>query len=579
MKWTISKRILFGYTLAVIILAAVSVVAFISVDRLDIALKERNTIRNRLSIIDNLIILTREAETGQRGFLLTRREDYLQPYTEALAKYSAGLKRFEAAFADDEPEQIRNLSALRDVIEAKFEELAQTISLARSSGFDAAIALVLQDTGRLEQMKINQLSQDMLVLEESKLGASSETVARLKSLLYLTIGLGTPAAMIFTLLIGAATARRIAHPIRDLTIISERIAEGDLRTDIRVIESSDEIGQLSRSFAKMSDSLRQTAAANKQIAAGDLTVSVLPRSGIDQFGTAQAEMIAQLSEVIRRVQRSGVQVNSSAVEIAAATKQQQTTASEVASTTTEISATAREMSTTSTELLKAADSVNAVAESTSVLASDGREGLGRMEQIMRQIMEASAGVSDKLGVMNEKAGNITTVIATITKVADQTNLLSLNAAIEAEKAGEAGRGFSVVATEIRRLADQTASSTLDIERMIKEMTSAVSAGVMGMDKFSEEVRRGVSEVSQVSGQLDQVIERVQSMVPSIESVRDGMRSQDQGSTQISDALAQLGEAARQTADSIRDSSRAVDQLNEATQGLQQSISRFTVPET
>ena len=85
-------------------------------------------------------------------------------------------------------------------------------------------------------------------------------------------------------------------------------------------------------------------------------------------------------------------------------------------------------------------------------------------------------------------------MTTITKVADQTNLLSLNAAIEAEKAGEHGRGFAVVATEIRRLADQTAIASYDIEQLVKEMQSAVSAGVMGMDKFSEEVR-GASKKS------------------------------------------------------------------------------------
>jgi methyl-accepting chemotaxis protein WspA len=107
--------------------------------------------------------------------------------------------------------------------------------------------------------------------------------------------------------------------------------------------------------------------------------------------------------------------------------------------------------------------------------------------------------------LNEKASNINQVVTTITKVADQTNLLSLNAAIEAEKAGEHGRGFVVVATEIRRLADQTAVASYDIEQLVKEMQSAVSSGVMGMDKFSEEVRRGVQEVEQVSGQLTQII--------------------------------------------------------------------------
>ncbi len=112
-------------------------------------------------------------------------------------------------------------------------------------------------------------------------------------------------------------------------------------------------------------------------------------------------------------------------------------------------------------------------------------------------------VNAKLAILNEKAGNINQVVVTIVKAADQTNLLSLNAAIEAEKAGEYGRGFAVVATEVRRLADQTAVATYDIEQMVREIQSAVSAGVMGMDKFSEEVRRGMAEVRQVGEQLSQ----------------------------------------------------------------------------
>src|SRR3981081_3804680 len=131
-----------------------------------------------------------------------------------------------------------------------------------------------------------------------------------------------------------------------------------------------------------------------------------------------------------------------------------------------------------------------------------------MEATMRQVMEAGSAVNAKLGVLNEKASNINQVVTTITKVADQTNLLSLNAAIEAEKAGEHGRGFVVVATEIRRLADQTAVASYDIEQLVKEMQSAVSAGVMGMDKFSEEVRRGVNEVGQVREQLAKIIGKV-----------------------------------------------------------------------
>ena len=193
---------------------------------------------------------------------------------------------------------------------------------------------------------------------------------------------------------------------------------------------------------------------------------------------------------------------------------------------------------------------------------------------MQQVMEASASINARLAVLSDKAGNIGTVVTTITKVADQTNLLSLNAAIEAEKAGDYGRGFSVVAAEIRRLADQTAVSTGDIEQMVKEMQSAVAAGVMGMDKFSEEVHRGGEMVQQVSDELSQIIHHVQALTPNFEAVSEGMQSQSQGAQQISDALSQLSEASKQTVESLRQSNSAIGQLNEAARGLQDGVARF-----
>ena len=124
-----------------------------------------------------------------------------------------------------------------------------------------------------------------------------------------------------------------------------------------------------------------------------------------------------------------------------------------------------------------------------------------------------------------------------------------------------GRGLAVVATEIRRLADQTAVATYDIEQMVKDIQSAVSAGVMGMDKFSEEVRRGMQEVQQVGGQLSQVIQQVQALAPRVESVNDGMQAQASGAEQITQALAQLSEATQQTVESLRHSGQAIDGLN------------------
>jgi methyl-accepting chemotaxis protein WspA len=229
---------------------------------------------------------------------------------------------------------------------------------------------------------------------------------------------------------------------------------------------------------------------------------------------------------------------------------------------------------TSKELVRTMTDVAAVSDNAATLATGGQVGLAHMEDTMSHVMEAANSINAKLGILNEKAGDINQVVTTITKVAGQTNLLSLNAAIEAEKAGEYGRGFAVVASEIRRLADQTAVATYDIEQMVKEIQSAVSASVMGMDKFAEEVRRGLSDVHEIGNKFGEIIVQVQALAPRVETVTEGMQAQATGAEQISEALVQLTEATQQTVRSLRQSSAAIDELNHVSGSLHGSITRF-----
>lgn len=295
---------------------------------------------------------------------------------------------------------------------------------------------------------------------------------------------------------------------------------------------------------------------------------------IDHLANGIDKMITNLNDLVRQVQKSGIQVNSSATQIAATAKQQEATVSEQAASTNQVMATVNEISATSKEPARTMEDVQQASSLAAESAGSGQQALNMMEETMLRMRAATDNITNKLAVLNDKANNINNVVTTINKVADQTNLLSLNAAIEAEKAGEFGRGFSVVATEIRRLADQTAVSTWDIEQMVKEMQSAVSAGVMGMDKFSEEVGSGVTEIGQISSQLGDIISQVHTMTPKFESVTEGMQAQALGNEQISQSMSQLNETAQQTAESLRQSSQSIHHLKEAAQGLQQGVSRF-----
>ncbi len=318
----------------------------------------------------------------------------------------------------------------------------------------------------------------------------------------------------------------------------------------------------------------------QEMAAGesDLTARV-PVETHDELGLLAEGVnatIAKTQTVVRRIREASVQLLSTAAEIAAAARQQETTVQTLSSSTAEIAASVRQITATSKELSTTMNEVSDRAGRVASLADAGRNRLEEMENAVEKLVPATASVSAKLSVIRDKADGINVVVTTITKVADQTNLLSINAAIEAEKAGEYGRGFLVVAREIRRLADQTAVATLDIENMVRQMQDAVSAGVMQMDKFSEEVRAGVTRIAELSGQMGQIIEEVHALSERFGQVNEGVRNQSLGAGQINDAMTLVTSVTQQTRDSIEEFKRATEHLRNAVDSINQEVSQFKV---
>ena len=317
-----------------------------------------------------------------------------------------------------------------------------------------------------------------------------------------------------------------------------------------------------------------------EMAAGDsdLTarVTVLSDDEVGQLAAGINGMIAKTQAVVTKVRESSVQLLSTAAQINATARQQEATMHQLGSSTTEIAASVREISATSADLSGTMGEVSDRAALAATLAVSGRARLAGMEQTMHHLVESTGAISSKLSTIREKADNINVVVTTITKVADQTNLLSINAAIEAEKAGEYGRGFLVVAREIRRLADQTAVATLDIENMVRHMHDAVSVGVAQMDRFSDEVRVGAGRVAEINGQTGQIIEEVRGLHDRFKLVNEGMKSQAIGAQQINDAMVTVSAGTKQTAASLEEFQKATAHMRSSVEVLNQEIARFTV---
>ncbi|MBM4021958.1 MAG: HAMP domain-containing protein [Planctomycetes bacterium] len=322
--------------------------------------------------------------------------------------------------------------------------------------------------------------------------------------------------------------------------------------------------------------IESAVAAARRVAQGDLS-GTIEMTGGDETGRLLRDvgaMTVNLREIVAQVKRASLELNATARQLSTAGRQQESAIGSLGTSTNEAAVASRQIAATGRELLGTVKDVAGVAAETARVADHGRADLATVVETMGDLERSTADFAERLTVIRQRAEDITMVITTITKVADQTNLLSINAAIEAEKAGEYGHGFLVVAREIRRLADQTAVATLDIERLVEQMQEAVNAGVGQMERFAASVQDGVGRVAGISGQFADVIEKVHSLSGRFETVAQGMQAQAGGASQISEALVTLAEGTRTAADALREFQEASGHMVAAVDGLTDTVARF-----
>lgn len=527
----ITNRILLGYSIPLLFLIALSAIVYSSTTRTFQLQAQAQEAERNIRDTDALVDGVNRMVAGGRGYyIFSSQPNFLDVYNAGRKLAIEKAQTLQNASNPKVRSSVAGLTQLVDQYDETFQNAFRLINQRNLAGARAELA---------KPRVVEVLEQRNRVISEleSELAQIQRSVDDAQGFLLRLIVVGTIIAVISTIAVGLLNSLPLKRELPKVVDAAEAIADGNLTYSLAETKDKTEVGQLLAAFQNM---------------------------------------VKSLNGLISQAQRSGIQISTSTTQIAAAGKQLEATVNEQFASMNEVNATARQIAMTAGSLAKSMDAVVQTAEETTHAASNSQTNLDKIQSAMQRLVYATNAISSKLKVMDEKANNINTVVTAITKVADQTNLLSLNAAIEAEKAGEYGAGFAVVAREIRRLADQSAVATLEIEQMVKEMQSSVSGGVIEVDKFRGEVKQYVDEVGNVSEQIASFITEVQGLTPQFVTVSQSMDEQYRGAEQISTAIAQLRDASQQTVQSIQETNYALTQLDDATRGLQREISQFKV---
>lgn len=291
---------------------------------------------------------------------------------------------------------------------------------------------------------------------------------------------------------------------------------------------------------------------------------------------ANNKMIENLRKLISKVQKSTAEISNAVSQINESARELEATATEQASSTTEVAATTINIARSAQELNQDMEQANEIVYKAVDAAILGSDKINQLSNLMNNFIKSTQAFSLNLSLIADKADKISGIVTAITKISEQTNLLSLNAAIEAERAGDYGKGFAIVAYEINRLAEQTHNASEDIEFMIKEMQNTVSNGVVKMDKFSKDVFDSVDKVKEISDYFRNILEQIETIKPIIDNVAQEVYHQTNSSQQISEVMEQFKITVEQTKNSLINFREITQNLAISIEELNYEISYFKV---
>jgi len=350
---------------------------------------------------------------------------------------------------------------------------------------------------------------------------------------------GTLAAILSGIVLSVIIASGIDQPINRLVNVANRIAQGDLTVEDLRINSLEELGSLAQALTLMKNALN--------------------------------EMIGKVMEAALRVTTASTQLSATSEEIAQGAEEQSNRAAQVATAS-------EEMSATIVEVAKNASGAAEAAREASQVAFRGGQIVSRTIESMHGIAHTTRESSQVIATLGERSQEIGKIIRVIDDIADQTNLLALNAAIEAARAGEQGRGFAVVADEVRKLAERTTRATKEIAEMIKAIQDDIGKALTSMEHEVKVVEEGVGFAQEAGKALEKIVEQVEKVTAMIQQIATAAEEQSTAADQISGDIETVANITKETASGAQQIAQASQEISRLAANLQSMVAKFKIRE-
>lgn len=563
MKLKISTKILSGNLVIVVLLV---VLAFVSINSLNQVDKDyRHIVDNNIPVetkmADLQYYILRESYYV-RGYMLTGNERYISDFEKARQNAIKTIDELKPYLnTDEEKNYLKQIESLND----KYYEIAgNALSLTKAGKRDEAATYVNQASVTMAEIEQASAEWDKQINEDidASVEHARKTGDSAKKLSYTVTGI----AILLGISAGVLFGKLIARPIQRITSVAETLAENDLTVNVPEVKSGDEVEVLAKAMSNMVSNLRSLIAS---IGASSEQVAVTSEQLSANAGQA-SEATQQVARAIQEVARgTSEQTNSVAGTVSAM--------DQVTQALEQIAAGAQEQNqnvfTTITLVGNMAEAIDKMAvtmekiqdasRQSGVVAKEGGQAVEQTVVGMERVKNAVFETAERIKLLGEQSQQIGEIIQVIDDIAEQTNLLALNAAIEAARAGEHGKGFAVVADEVRKLAERSGKATKQIEELITNIQRGTDTAVQSMEIGTREVEEGVT-IAQVAGNsLKQIVSVVDSTGESIGGVMDLINHILEGSRKVAAAMDNIAAITEQNSASTQQMSAAAKQVNTA----------------